>query len=146
MLRALVHHARRDEAAAIAQLGDVLATAAPTGFVRLFLDEGAPMTELAAHVDGTPATAALVARLRRTAYARPVVTAQEPQTHGLSERELDVLQLLATARTGPQIANELFVSVNTLRTHTKHIFTKLDVNTRRAAVARAGVLGLIRPL
>ena len=146
MLGALVHHARRDEAAAVAQLGDVLRTAAPAGFVRLFLDEGGPMTELAAHVDGTPVTAALVARLQRTAYASPGVTAQEPQTHGLSERELDVLQLLATARTGPQIANELFVSVNTLRTHTKHIFTKLGVNTRRAAVARAGELGLIRPL
>jgi LuxR family maltose regulon positive regulatory protein len=104
------------------------------------------MTELVAHVAGTPVTAALVARLQRTAYASPGVTAQEPQTHGLSERELDVLQLLATARTGPQIANELFVSVNTLRTHTKHIFTKLGVNTRRAAVARAGELGLIRPL
>ena len=58
-----------------------------------------------------------------------------PRVDGLSERELDVLRLLATDQTGPQIARELFVSVNTLRTHTKHIFTKLDVTTRRAAVA-----------
>ena len=62
---------------------------------------------------------------------------------GLSERELEVLRLLATELTGPEIARQLFVSVNTLRTHTKHIFTKLDVNTRRAAVRRAAELGLL---
>ena len=60
-----------------------------------------------------------------------------PREEGLSERELEVLRLLATELSGPEIARQLFVSVNTLRTHTKHIFTKLDVNTRRAAVRRA---------
>jgi LuxR family maltose regulon positive regulatory protein len=53
-----------------------------------------------------------------------------------------VLRLLDSELTGPQIARHLYVSVNTLRTHTKHIFTKLDVNTRRAAVRRAAELGL----
>ena len=62
---------------------------------------------------------------------------------GLSDRELEVLRLLATELTGPDIARHLFVSVNTLRTHTKHIFTKLDVNTRQAAVRRATELGLL---
>ena len=62
---------------------------------------------------------------------------------GLSEREREVLRLLATELSGPEIAGELFVSVNTLRTHTKHIFSKLDVNTRRAAVRRAADLGLL---
>ena len=62
---------------------------------------------------------------------------------GLSDRELEVLRLLATDLTGPEIAARLFVSVNTLRTHTKHIFTKLEVNTRRAAVSRAGELHLL---
>jgi LuxR family transcriptional regulator, maltose regulon positive regulatory protein len=54
-----------------------------------------------------------------------------------------VLRLPATDRSGPEIARQLFVSVNTLRTHTKHIFTKLDVNTRRSAVRRAAELGLL---
>ncbi len=53
-----------------------------------------------------------------------------------------MLRLLATELTGPEIAAHLFVSVNTLRTHTRHIFTKLDVTTRRAAVQRAADLGL----
>ena len=60
-----------------------------------------------------------------------------------ADRELEVVRLLATDLSGPEIARQLFVSVNTLRTHTKHIFTKLDVNTRRAAVRRATELGLL---
>lgn len=61
----------------------------------------------------------------------------------LSERELQVLRLLEGELSGPQIARALFVSENTLRTHTKHIFTKLDVTSRRAAVAQARARGLI---
>ena len=76
----------------------------------------------------------------RSGRPAPAATASED---GLSERELEVLRLLATELSGPEIARQLFVSVNTLRTHTKHIFTKLDVNTRRAAVRRAAELGLL---
>jgi LuxR family transcriptional regulator, maltose regulon positive regulatory protein len=54
-----------------------------------------------------------------------------------------VLRLLATELGGPEIARELFVSPNTVRTHTKHIFTKLGVNTRRAVVRRAEQRGLM---
>jgi LuxR family maltose regulon positive regulatory protein len=77
------------------------------------------------------------------AVAQPVgpVPARPDSDDALSERELEVLRLLATDMTGPEIASQLYVSVNTLRTHTKHIFTKLDVNTRRAAVERARELG-----
>ena len=52
-------------------------------------------------------------------------------------------RLLATDLTGPEIAGQLFTSVNTFRTHTRHIFTKLDVKTRRAAVQRGTDLGLL---
>ena len=69
--------------------------------------------------------------------------ASEPLPDPLSERELHVLRLLATGLTGPEIARELYVSLNTMRTHTKHIFAKLDVNTRPDAVRRAEALGLI---
>ena len=60
----------------------------------------------------------------------------------LSEREMDVLKLLRTELSGPEIAKQLIVSLNTVRTHTKSIFTKLGVNNRRAAVSRAEELDL----
>jgi LuxR family maltose regulon positive regulatory protein len=63
----------------------------------------------------------------------------------LSDRELDVLRLLGTDLDGPDIARELSVSLNTMRTHTKNIYTKLGVNNRRAAVRRAEELHLIGP-
>jgi LuxR family maltose regulon positive regulatory protein len=59
----------------------------------------------------------------------------------LSARELDVLKLLATELSGPEIAGQLSVSLNTLRTHTKAIYGKLGVNSRRAAIRRAQELG-----
>jgi LuxR family maltose regulon positive regulatory protein len=60
----------------------------------------------------------------------------------LSERELEVLKLLRSELSGPEIAGQLIVSVNTFRTHTKNIFNKLGVNNRRAAVRRAKELDL----
>ena len=60
----------------------------------------------------------------------------------LSEREMDVLRLLRSELDGPEIARELMVSLNTMRTHTKSIYTKLGVNSRRGAVRRAGELDL----
>ena len=75
------------------------------------------------------------------AEPRPGTPAQLPDA--LTERELQVLRLLDSELTGPEIARQMFVSHNTLRTHTKHIFTKLGVTTRRAAVAQARERGLL---
>jgi LuxR family maltose regulon positive regulatory protein len=61
----------------------------------------------------------------------------------LSKRELDVLRLLGGDLDGPEIARELSVSLNTLRTHTKNIYAKLGVTSRRAAVGQARDLNLI---
>ena len=69
--------------------------------------------------------------------------AQPPLADPLSQREIEVLRLLDSELTGPQIAAALYVSLNTLRTHTKRIFTKLDVKTRAAAVRSAHEHGLI---
>jgi len=65
--------------------------------------------------------------------------AEPPQSlmDPLSQRELDVLRLLASELTGPEIARELYITLNTLRTHNKRIFTKLDAKTRAVAVHRA---------
>src|SRR4051812_8049044 len=146
LVRALAHHADSDEGRATADLAAALTDGVPAGYCRLFLDEGRPMAELLGQVARGPAHDArthaehLLAAAARSSSAPPPAA---PAEEGLSERELEVLRLLATELSGPEIARRLFVSVNTLRTHTRHIFTKLDVNTRRAAVRRATSLRLL---
>ncbi|MFI7064576.1 LuxR C-terminal-related transcriptional regulator [Kribbella sp. NPDC050124] len=142
MLQALTLHARGQASEALADLNRALTTAPePDAYVRLFLDEGAPMLALL-HDAGSSQYDVLRRHARRLldGVGTPP-PASLPTT--LSERELDVLRLLASELTGPEIARHLFVSLNTLRTHTKRIFTKLDVNTRSAAVRRGRELGLL---
>ena len=144
-------HALGDAEQALDDLGRALSLGVPAGYRRLFLDEAAPMEDLlraaATHLAASPSElAAEVLRTAEPPAARlPAPTPAQKDQPGtsLSDREIEVLRLLATDLTGPEIARHLFVSVNTLRTHTKHIFTKLDVNTRRAAVRRAAELELL---
>jgi len=145
LVRALAHQANGDAASAAADLAAAVAAGVPAGYCRLFLDEGQPMADLLGQAARAAApTRAHAATLLAAASRPPAPAPAGPAAaDGLSERELAVLRLLATELTGPQIARQLFVSVNTLRTHTRHIFTKLDVNTRRAAVRRAADLGLL---
>jgi LuxR family maltose regulon positive regulatory protein len=85
-----------------------------------------------------------VRRLLAASTARPdSVPSTQPLVDPLSERELEVLRLLATDLDGPDIARQMVVSVNTLRTHTKRIYTKLGVTNRRAAVRRGRDLKLL---
>ncbi|MFN0281206.1 MAG: LuxR C-terminal-related transcriptional regulator [Kineosporiaceae bacterium] len=147
LLKALVHDARGERVEAMTQLDRALADAVPAGYVRLFLDEGASMEGLLRSAEQRPRTGELArAVLGAAADAAPASVprpADDPAPGGLSEREVDVLRMLATSLTGPEIAQHLFMSVNTFRTHSRHIFTKLDVKTRRAAVTRAGELDLL---
>jgi LuxR family maltose regulon positive regulatory protein len=153
VVRALAHHARGDLDAALADLGRALVDGVPVGYVRLFLDEGPPVEDLLhiaalrSDLPGSPYAAELSRLAQDGPERRAPRAAETPDAStgedALSDRELEVLGLLATDLTGPQIAQRLYVSVNTLRTHTQHIFTKLGVNTRRAAVGRASDLGLL---
>jgi LuxR family maltose regulon positive regulatory protein len=133
-----------DVDAGLAALERALALAAPEGYVRLFINDGPPMEAL---------LKLAVKRRIVPAYARTLLAAfggpeDKPQVHPeliepLSERELDVLRLLGTDLGGPEIARELMVSENTMRTHTKNIYEKLGVNSRRSAVRRAEELDLL---
>ena len=150
MVRALARHAAGETDAAISDLAAALTDGVPGGYLRLFLDEGPPMTELLRAAERRPdpadpaASAEYAALVLRYSLGAATAAAAVPSSdEGLSDREHEVLRLLATELTGPEIARHLFVSVNTLRTHTKHIFAKLDVNTRQAAVRRATELGLL---
>jgi LuxR family maltose regulon positive regulatory protein len=140
LVRALAEHARGRLDEAVDELTRALTDAVPAGYVQLFLDEGDPLVELLRLAEPRPGAAAHARRLLRAATATPDAL---PAPEGLSEREVEVLRLLATSLSGPEIARQLFMSVNTFRTHTKHIFTKLEVRTRRAAVLRAADLHLL---
>jgi LuxR family maltose regulon positive regulatory protein len=129
---------------AVDLLADALAAVPDArAHTRLLLNEGPPMAELLRLVGqrrGDLAHVAALGRPRNGAGERATPRARSPV---LSDRELQVVRLLDSELTGPEIARRLFVSQNTLRTHTKHIFTKLGVTSRRAAVLRAHERGLL---
>jgi LuxR family maltose regulon positive regulatory protein len=144
ILAALARQARGDGPAALGCLHRAVSLAQPEGFVRLFADEGPPMAALlraAAKHSGAPGQVRrlLVATTRTERRPAQPMALVEP----LSDRELDVLRLLGTDLDGPEIARALSVSLNTMRTHTKNIYTKLGVTSRRAAVRQAQDLNLL---
>jgi LuxR family maltose regulon positive regulatory protein len=142
VLQALAASARGDVPAALPALRRALALAEPEGAVRVFAEEGPPMAALLRAVgdDVVPGqTRRLLAALGATPPGGP---ARPGPVDALSPRELDVLRLLGTELDGPAIARELFVSLNTVRTHTKAVYAKLGVTNRRAAVRRAQELQL----
>jgi LuxR family transcriptional regulator, maltose regulon positive regulatory protein len=146
LVRALARHGAGEAEEAMADLAAALTAGVPAGYVRLFLDEGPAMEKLLRLAERHPEAGEYASLLLRAAQAAQRSETAAPVQRAdaeLSDRELEVVRLLATDLTGPEIASQLFVSVNTLRTHTKHIFTKLDVTTRRAAVQRAIERGLL---
>jgi LuxR family maltose regulon positive regulatory protein len=143
VLMAVAHQAQGEATAAVGSLERALALAEPEGYVRTFLDEGAPMATLLHAVAQRGAARAYARHLLASAgEALGGAPAQGGLVEPLSGRELTVLRLLRTDLSGPDIARELMVSLNTMRTHTKNIYTKLGVGDRRAAVRRAEELGL----
>ena len=150
VLQALSHHARGDTPGALAPLERALTLAEAEGYVRVFVGEGPPMTALLRAVAKQRVSWDYVHRLvDACGHADGTAPVNQPtrRTPGLveplSERELEVLRLLGTDLDGPAIARELVVSLNTLRTHTRNIYAKLGVNSRRAAVRQAGELHLL---
>ena len=146
VLQALAHQLQGDLMAALGPLERALTLAEPEGYVRVFVDEGPPMTTLLETTSNGGETASTHARRLLAALATAEVgTLRRPQlVEPLSERERHVLRLLGTELTGPEIARELMVSVNTVRSHTQRIYAKLGVNNRRAAVRRAQELDVLR--
>jgi LuxR family maltose regulon positive regulatory protein len=144
VLQALPYQKRGDMRAALVPLERALRLAEPEGYIRVFLDEGPPMAELLQAAAMRGIAPGYVQRLQAqfvAATAEP--HARQNLVEPLSERELEVLRLLATDLDGPDIASQLMVSLNMMRTHTKSIYTKLAVNSRRAAVHRAEELELL---
>lgn len=148
LLKALAWNAQRQPARALSAVDEALALGEPSGYVGVFLIESdwlgelltrLPRTsyrdDLLAEMDSSPTTNVQDERI--VAPLPPKVVDQ------LSARELDVLRLLATHLSGPEIAGELYVSANTLKSHTRSIYRKLGVNKRRDAVTEARRIGLL---
>lgn len=152
-LQALACQLQGDAPAARGHLRRALVLAEPEGYARVFLDEGPRMAHLISEVAGEGTLPAYTARLLAafdgsqpgpTAEGKyPAARASLLPTEPLSQRELDILRLFNTELSGPEIAQELVIALSTVRTHTKSIYSKLDVNSRRAAVNRAIELGII---
>ena len=152
ILRALLADARGDRAAALDPLAAAVTEAGPEGVSRPFLDEGEPMAALLADLRAAarggrePAAGAAPAFLAVLLAAFPG-RAPGPYRAGLpdplTERELEVLRLLASGRSNAEMAAELFVEQSTVKTHLVHLYGKLGVHTRTQAVARARAIGLL---
>ena len=154
VLQALAQQADGQTSHALAELERAVGLAEPEGFVRLFAGEGAPMAvllnALAARTHESSYVRRLAAACAQTAESRrlsepPALSTgrREGVVEALSPRELEVLRMLSTDLDGPGIARHLVVSLNTVRSHTKSIYTKLGVDSRRAAVRRADELGVL---
>ena len=153
VLQALAYYAHGDPPAALKPLQKALTLAEPEGYVRMFVDEGPPMSQLLLELalrgimpDYTDKLlAAFEAEQPGSAVESPLRTppAEQPLTEPISQRELEVLRMFKTELSGPEIARELVIALSTVRTHTKSIYSKLNVNNRRAAVKRAVELNLI---
>ncbi len=147
VLLALAHQAQGNIPLALASLERALALAEPEGYVRIFVDEGAPMAALLKRIKAEDEMIMEYIRKLLAAFADKKFNHSslnpQPLVDPLSERECEVLKLLTTELSGPEIAKELMVSMNTIRTHTKNIYSKLGVNSRRDAVKQAKELKLI---
>ncbi len=158
LVQALAHEAQGNRPQALAALERALALAEPEGYVRIFVDEGEAMRSLmeeqSRHRDhplrgyadkllAAFAQPAVAPQSARSGRAGALIHQKSGLLEPLSERELEVLKLLQSELNGPEIAQQLTVSLNTLRTHTNNIFKKLGVNNRRAAVRRAEELDLL---
>jgi LuxR family transcriptional regulator, maltose regulon positive regulatory protein len=161
-LQALARSAGGDQAGALAALSEALTLAAPEGYLRVFVDEGPPMAALLRQLlagrrqDRAAAVAAVppdyLARLVE-AFEQAGLPVRLPVRSGgvvvaglvepLTERELEVLRLLADGRSNQAIAAELVISLDTVKRHLSHLFSKLEVANRTQAVARARELGLL---
>jgi LuxR family maltose regulon positive regulatory protein len=151
---ALVRHAVGDTRRATDLVRRALVLAEREGHIRVFLEAGTGVSAVLRDVEpGSPggrhARAVLAAAAgeppRPSPPAGTSAAPPAPLVDALSARELGVLRLLESDLGGPDIARELSVSVNTVRTHTRHIYAKLGVTNRREAVREALRLGLLHP-
>jgi LuxR family maltose regulon positive regulatory protein len=147
VLIALAHHATGDNPSALVSLSQALILAEPQGYVRLFVDEGKPMAELLGLAISQDIAPDYASKLL-AAFPEDIGSiAAEPSTQHLveplSEREIEVLRLIAAGYKYIEVAERLVISLNTVRHHTKNVYSKLNVNSRPRAIEKAKELDLL---
>ncbi len=145
VVQALAHEAVSDRSPAFVSLERALTLAEPEGYARTFLDEGPPMAELLeqalnANVDFPRAYAK---KLLTTYKVNAVSKTDGGLLNPLTEREVEVLHLMAARLSNKEIAEQLYISLNTVKTHVKKTISKLGADNRSQAVAQAKKLGLL---
>jgi LuxR family maltose regulon positive regulatory protein len=152
-LQALAQAAQRDSKSALDTLKRAFDLAAAEGYVRTFIDYGPPMRQLLQQAAMRGLATDYVSKLLAACSAEepadtpspppPSPAAPQPLIEPLTERELAILRLMAANLSHREIAEELYLSVNTVKWHSTHIYSKLGVHRRADAVARAQQLGIL---
>ncbi len=151
ILRAIAFQALGERTRAVELLDEALAVAEPGGFIRIFVDEGPPMTRLLCEALSQGVQPGYVRRLLAAFPVDEPDAGAPPMTPGagarlaepLSKRELEVLPLLAEGLSNQEIAARLYLSLHTVKAHARSIYAKLGVNSRTQAAARARALGYL---
>ena len=151
ILQALAFQVKGDTDQAMARLERALNLAEPEGFIRTFVDEGPPMAHLLYEALSRGIAPDYVRQLLGAFPSDEPEQADLSKTHTsefeliepLSEREIEILQLIAEGLTNQEIATRLYLSLNTVKVHTRNIYGKLGVNNRTQAVSRARTLGIL---
>ncbi|GAB4413159.1 MAG: LuxR C-terminal-related transcriptional regulator [Anaerolineae bacterium] len=160
VLKALAHQAHYQTNPALAALIQALSLAEPEGYIRTFVDEGPPMAHLLLSLSQRPSAInrayldTLLAAFPKDEGERmkdeespmvlhPSSFSPQPLIEPLSKRELEILSLMAQGLTNIEIGQQIFISDQTVKVHTRNIYGKLGVNSRRQAVTKALALGLL---
>ena len=150
VLQAIAHEAHGERHRAVQVLGDVLAMAEPGGFIRIFVDEGLPVFRLLSEAAAQGSMPDYIGKLlavfeaeQQKSQDKSSLSAVQPLIEPLSQRESEVLQLIAQGLSNDEIGKRLFLALDTVKGHNRRIYDKLQVQRRTEAVARARELGLL---